>query len=62
MSLKSSMKNLDVLDLGEIKWVSALFGILIAKLFPIVTTLHWAWYVGIILLLVIRPVMHFFKK
>ncbi len=56
------MKNLDVLDLGEIKWVSALFGILIAKLFPIVTTLHWAWYVGIILLLVIRPVMHFFKK
>jgi hypothetical protein len=60
--MKNRIENLDLLDLGEIKWASLVGGILLVKLVPSVASLHWGWYVVIIVILVIRPYIHWFKQ
>mgnify|MGYP006921623864 CR=1 FL=1 len=61
MNLNKRIHKLDILDLGEIKWASLVGGLLLAKLLPISISLPWYVYVLIILLLILRPMKHFFK-
>ncbi len=39
-----SMKKLDVMDIKCIKWSTAVFTLMLAKLFPVLLGLEWYWY------------------
>lgn len=62
MNLDKQIHRLDTLDFGAIKWASLIGGLLLAKLFPVAVSLPWYVYVILILVLIIRPIKHFFSK
>jgi hypothetical protein len=55
-------KKMDMLDVGFIKIVSFVGGLLIAKLWKPILSLDWYWYLIIVLLALIKPAYSFLKK
>lgn len=58
-------KNMSILDIALIKW-SVFFAVLfLVSVWPSFTALvisfHWVWFLGISLLLAIKPTIDFFK-
>jgi len=58
----AQVKKMDWLDIGCTKWSAAVFGLLLAKLWPPILGLDWYWYLIIGLVLAIRPLLKVFKK
>ncbi len=55
-------KKLDTLDVLFIKIFAVAGGLLIAKLWSPILSFEWYWYLVIILLAMIKPMISFFKK
>ena len=47
-----------LLDRTIVKFDLIILGLLLAKIFPVLTSLHWGWYIGVIVLVEI----YFIKK
>ena len=60
-NINKNIKYLNWLDIGLIKWSVLSFSLLLAKLFPGLTSFPWYCYVIIGLILAIRPVLKVYK-
>ncbi len=54
-------KNMDIFDTGLTKWSVFFFTLMIVKFWPVLLTLEWYYYLVIFIVLVARPLYHFFK-
>lgn len=66
MNLKSffdsKVKKMDGLDVGLIKWSCIAFGIIIVILFPTIAEVNVWWFIGISIILAIRPLYRVYLK
>lgn len=60
--MNSRVQKLDWIDIGLVKLSVAIFGIIIAKLLPIVTTYDYLILIIIMVIIAIRPTYRTFKK
>ena len=61
-----NLKNLKIWDIGLIKWSSICFTLFVVSIWPTftnwVTSIHWAWFLGLSLALATKPIITLFKK
>ncbi len=62
MGLNEMVKKFDAFDISLIKLSVAAAILLIAKYWTALTSLEWYWYVIVFVIVIIRPMMHMFKK
>jgi len=60
--LKNRPKQLGLWDLALLKWATVVFTLFIAKLFPVLLSLNLWIYLGLAILLSIRPAYSFYFK
>ena len=58
---KEKVKNLDIWDIGLIKWSMIAFTLMVVKFWPELASLDWYWYLVAFLVLVSRPMKRFFN-
>jgi len=58
---KEKVKNLDLWDIGLIKWSTIAFTLLVVTFWPALASLDWYWYLVAFVILVARPMKRFFK-
>ena len=60
--LNSSVNNFGWVDIKLVKWSTAGFILMVAKLWPPLLSLEWYWYLLIAVLAAIRPVYKAFGR
>lgn len=60
--MNSRVQKLDWIDIGLVKLSVSIFGIIIAKLLPVVTTYDYLILIIIMIIVAIRPIYKSFKK
>ncbi len=60
--LNKMQKNFDIWDMGLTKWTVFFFTLMLVKFWPVLLSLDWYWYLGVAIVLMIRPLYHFFGK
>ena len=58
----AKVKKMDWLDIGLLKWSCIAFGIMMAMLIPAITEISIWWFVGIFVILAIRPFYRVYFK
>ncbi len=53
--IEKKTKNLDVIDIGLVKWGSIFFGVLIGAYFADVVLKYWIVFLALVIALSIRP-------
>lgn len=56
---KKKVKNLDLWDIGLIKWSVLFFTLMLVHWWPVLASLDWYWYLIIFIILIIRPMKRF---
>ncbi|MCG2717835.1 MAG: hypothetical protein L6408_03240 [Nanoarchaeota archaeon] len=58
---KAKEKNLDVWDIGLIKWSVLFITLLAVKFWPVLASLDWYWYLAAGIVVGARPMYRFFR-
>ena len=60
--VKKGIKKMTPLDMALTKIGLLAFGLMLAVLIPVLTTVQWYWYLIIFVVVIITPAVKFFKK